>query len=73
MGVFESKTYSFVIKIWLEETGGAEGAMWRGHVTHVSDGKRLYFESLDAILTFIAPYLKELGVEIEPAENKGND
>ena len=55
MGVFESKTYSFVIKIWLEETGGAEGAMWRGHVTHVSDGKRLYFESLDELLTFIAP------------------
>jgi hypothetical protein len=60
MGVFESKTRSFIVKIWLEDADGAEGARWRGHITHVLDGKRLYFESLDQILAFIGPYVNEM-------------
>ena len=73
MGVFESKTHSFVIKIWLEEIDGAEGARWRGHATHVADGKRRYFETLEEIVDFIVPYLKEMGVEVEPPWEQGHE
>lgn len=55
MDLFESRTHSFIIKIWLEDE---EQKKWRGHVTHVPDGERQYFESLNDILTFIRAYLQ---------------
>ena len=51
---FESVTHSFIVRIWLEED---DGARWRGHVTHVSDGKRQYVEQFSDIVDFIAPYV----------------
>ncbi len=55
MDLFESRTHSFIIKIWLEDE---EQKKWRGHVTHVPDGERRHFESLHDILTFISLYLQ---------------
>ena len=58
MDRLESNTHSFVIKIWLEDE---ELASWRGHITHVPSGQRCYFEELDRIAMFIAPYLETMG------------
>ncbi len=64
MDLDEANTFSFIVKIWLEEpTGHASGATWRGHITHVPSGQRHDLKDLCAIPAFIAPYLKELGVE----------
>jgi hypothetical protein len=59
MSPFESKTHSFIVKIWLEETANdAAQAKWRGHITHVPDGERRYLKSIHEITRFIAPYLE---------------
>lgn len=63
MEPLETTTHSFVVKIWLEESGDeSRSAAWRGHITHVPSGKRRYLEELGAIGAFIAPYLVRLGV-----------
>ncbi len=65
MDLPESDTHSFIIKIWLEETAEEAGwAIWRGHITHVPDGKRRYLKEIDEITAFIAPYLQEMGVKL---------
>ena len=55
----EINNHSFIVRIWLEEsdTEGQPG-IWRGHITHVPSGKRLYLDKLEAILEFIAPFLQ---------------
>jgi hypothetical protein len=59
MRPFESKTHSFIVKIWLEQTATEAGrAKWRGHITHVPDGERRYVQNLDEISAFIDPYLE---------------
>jgi len=58
------ETISFVIKIWLEETAEeAQGAVWRGHITHVPSGERRYLRDLDDITAFVASYLDGMGVK----------
>lgn len=53
---------SFVVRIWIEEPArGSRPAVWRGHVTHVHDSERRYFEDLDALAAFIRPYLERMG------------
>jgi hypothetical protein len=55
--------YSFIVKVWLEETVEEEGrAKWRGHITHVASGERRYLQKLPEITDFIVPYLKSGGV-----------
>ncbi len=62
----ESNTQSFIIKIWLEEADEETGrGLWRGHITHVPSGERRYLQDLDAILLFIKPYLKTMGVKLD--------
>jgi hypothetical protein len=64
---YESNTHPFIVKIWLEETAEEAGrATWRGHITHVPSGEQRYLQDLDDILTFIAPYLKGMGVKPGP-------
>jgi hypothetical protein len=59
----ESRTHSFIIKIWLEEEMDEAGrTVWRGHITHVPGGKRQYMQDLSAISSFIRPYLETMGV-----------
>jgi len=61
----EFNTHSFVVKVWLEETVEESGqARWRGHITHVQSGQREYFENLDRITDFIAPYLTSMGARL---------
>ncbi|MEK6405763.1 MAG: hypothetical protein AABN34_02240 [Acidobacteriota bacterium] len=61
MDWLETTTHSFIVKIWLEETAEEAGqAKWRGHITHVPDGVRRYFESLDEISTFVGAYFEAM-------------
>lgn len=56
----EPETHSFIIKFWLEKEADGEGRIWRGRITHVSqqkEGSRRYFNRLEDIAEFIAPYL----------------
>ncbi len=62
----ESKTHSFIVKVWLEETAEEAGRVrWRGHITHVPDGVRRYLKSVHEIPAFITPYLDAAGVKIK--------
>jgi hypothetical protein len=64
MDVFEFSTVSFLVKIWIEElTEEPNCRTWRGHITHVPDGKRRYFSSLNELHEFIGRYLKEMGIK----------
>ena len=66
MSSFESKTHSFIVKMWLEETINETARVkWRGHITHVPDGERRYLESAEAIPPFIASYLKRTGGKVK--------
>ena len=54
-----------MIRIWLEETTEeAGGDLWRGHITHVPSGERVHLKELNAILMFIVPYLRAMGVAV---------
>ena len=64
----EPYAHSFIIKVWLEEAADEAGqAVWRGRITHVPSGEHRYFETLNEIASFIAPYLHRLGVGPEEA------
>lgn len=61
----ESESHSFVIRIWVEETVEKTGRVsWRGHITHVGDGKRRHFQNLDDLIEFIAEYLHSMGIRV---------
>ena len=60
----ESRTHSFIVKIWLEEERDESGrTVWRGHITHVPGGERQYIQDLSAISPFIQPYLEKMGAK----------
>lgn len=63
----EGLTYSFIVKIWVEEALNQPGRfVWRGHITHVPSAKRAYFQSLSAIPLFIVPFLAQMGARLNP-------
>lgn len=58
---------SFVIRLWLEETGAPQQPWrWRGHITYVSSGERRYLRHLDEVISFMTPYLQGYEVELGP-------
>jgi hypothetical protein len=65
MDEIESEVQSFIVSIWVEERveGGGRG-IWRGHITHVSSGRRRYLKNLDEIGDFIPLYLEEMGIRL---------
>ena len=65
MEPLESTSQSFIVKVWVEDSGEAGGhGVWHGHITHVPSGKRHYMKNLDEIPDFIAPHLEEMGVKL---------
>lgn len=61
----ETASHPFIVRIWLEETAEEAGeVIWRGHITHVPSGERLYLTRLEDITAFIAPYLDQMGVKL---------
>jgi len=70
----ESRTHSFIIKIWLEEEMDEAGrTMWRGHITHVPGGERQYIQDLNAIRPFIQPFLEQMGAASDLDSGEGID
>jgi len=64
MDSLEPGAQSFIVKVWVEDGNGEAGqGVWRGHITHVSSGRRQYIKDLGEIEEFIAPYLEEMGVK----------
>lgn len=60
---------SFIVKVWLEELNAEPGLrLWRGRITHVPSGAYIYFQKLEEVCNFIAPYLQEMGVEVESGD-----
>ena len=59
----EFSTHSFVIKMWLEATPTDAKKSWRGHITHIPGGERLYVTSVFCILNFVTSYLKSMGIK----------
>ena len=61
----QSEIHSFVVRLWLEETGTErQPPVWHGHITSVSSGERRYFRSLNEIPEFIRSHLDLSGGEI---------
>ncbi len=69
----ESIPQSFIIKIQNNKEGTCSNPdQWRIQITHVMSGKKLVFEGVDNIKTFIWPFLQELDVEYQPDWLKTN-
>lgn len=65
MEPLEPGTQSFIVKVWVENNSQTDDhGVWRGHITHVSSGKRRYIKNLDEISDYIAPHLEEIGVKL---------
>lgn len=62
MDLPDSRVHSFIVKLWLEEAGDQpEAARWHGYITHVPSGERRYLQELGDIVTFVKPYVAEIG------------
>ncbi len=57
LDLLEFNTHSFIIRLWLEQTAeGPSPILWRGHITHVTSGRRIYVQDMQSISDFIASY-----------------
>jgi hypothetical protein len=63
---FGKGRHTFILRVW-SEAREIEGAVpiWRGVIENVITGERQYFQDLEEISRFVAPYLKEMGVELK--------
>ena len=61
----EPNTHSFMLKLWLDDKAKeTNGAIWRGHLTHIASSERRHFDSLHDVVALIAPYLEQMGVKL---------
>ena len=58
----EPHVHSFVIRVWQEKVDEDDSIHWRGHITHVPGGERIYVQELVDILDFVVPYIESMGV-----------
>lgn len=69
----DEKIHVFTLRFWREprEVKSAK-PKWRGVIIHLASGKKKYFENLDDVLTFIVPYMADMGLSadqtVEPAK-----
>jgi hypothetical protein len=67
----ETRLHSFIVKVWTELTDEKTGATgWRGHITHVPSGRRVYITDLDELREFIRAYLVEMGADLKQGLRK---
>ena len=62
-GMNRSDGESFVLRLWLESTGG-DSPDWRWQVHHVQSGLQRYFGELADVLDFVAERAK-----VQPPQN----
>ncbi|MCA9976097.1 MAG: hypothetical protein KC413_10125 [Anaerolineales bacterium] len=56
----EPNTHSFILKVWLEDEVD-DTKIWRGYLTHVASGQRVYFKNLLEMNNHLTPHLKRIG------------
>lgn len=67
----EPAVHSFIVRLWLEDSGQAgTRVQWHGYITHLPGGEKKYLKSLDEIADFIAPYLGQQSVKAEHGPRK---
>lgn len=55
----EARIVSFIVRVWNEETVTKKHqAIWRGHITPIPNGRRIYFKNISEIPVLITTYLK---------------
>lgn len=61
---FDEHRHVFIVRIWREprEIAGA-GVEWRGVIEYLPTQERRYLNDLQAIVSFITPYLDSMGVQ----------
>ena len=65
MDVYETNTFSFIVKIWFEEAIEVDGQPeLRGYITKVPNGKAQYFRDLSEIAALIASHLEGTGLRL---------
>jgi hypothetical protein len=52
--------FSFVIRVWREETDAGSQAVWRGHITSIARNERHYFSDISEIPALIVSHLNDL-------------
>ena len=59
----EEETHSFIIRIWdaIDGPGNRPEETWRGSIDYVGSGKRLYFNDLNSIASFIKEQIRADG------------
>jgi hypothetical protein len=65
MPLFEDRSAAFIVRVWCESGGDPLGAVraWRGSVEHVATGQKIFFQELEAVITFMKPHLVALGID----------
>lgn len=55
------RSESFIVRFWVEEVAAEGGThLWRGHITRVATGERIYLVNLYDVTTFIEPHIGPL-------------
>jgi len=59
----EQDSHSFIVRIWDEprQASGPSPKFWRGSIIYVGSDKRLYFDDLDSIASFIREQVRAEG------------
>jgi hypothetical protein len=63
--ILEFRRQSFVVRIWLEESGTPGVSQWRGNIVHVPSGDHQYVKDIDEITSFIAKYIGKMAPRVE--------
>ena len=56
----DQNIFSFVVRVWREETDAGSQAVWRGHITPIPGSERHYFSDINEIPVLIVAYLNNL-------------
>lgn len=58
VGDFDRDACSFVIRLWREIADEQAQDEWRGWITHVQSGNRMFFQDTAEIIPFVDKYLE---------------
>ena len=56
----ESQVHSFIVKLWVKQSGHAGWTIEHGYVTRVPDGERRYLRNVSEITDFIESSLGQM-------------
>lgn len=57
----ETRVFSVIVKIWVEDSGQPT---WHGQITHIPSGERRYVNRTEDIALVVGQYLEQLGVRL---------